>query len=916
MRHPRLQPHGAAAVGLSLALILLSSRAPARTLLAHQSGVARTLLEQVDVLRKEKKEAEALETADRAAEVAKETGDRVTEGDAARAAGRILYALGRYLESQQRYERARAIAVVNGDRLREAQVLHGLANAAWGLGQRADARAAYQQAIALYRDLRMTHEMLQAKHGLQFVLDDRDEKQRLIDLAIAEAVASNDAPAESLLRQDAGDQAFNEGRYAEAYEQLQKAAHIAETAGDRRQQALVFTSLGRLYRAHGELDAAMALYRSALALQEQNGDHYGEVQSLNAIGSTFAKQERYTESLAWYDRAVARGAHLQSPRVDRFLAGARAGSLGAMGAHAPALALLLGALDGEEDPYVRAVRRRTIASAYLGLGNPAAALDHLNQAVSVFRDAKFLDELPPALVLRAHVRELMGDLDGATVDGQEAAALLEQMRQQLIPSDYMKRGFSEWNQYIYGLNIAMSTRRGNTRDAFLTAEQGRARAFLDLLALRSELRQVRTAVDAAPAAGTGAPAQAVTAGGPRSDLTSPFAAVTPSMDRLAATAARLQSTILSYWVGDQATFLWVMTPDGQVRVRRIQTTKVELDRLVRQTLPQAGGTAGDTVTGTTASRGPGLELPDAPLTALRRLHAILIEPAAAILPPSGRVTVVPHGPLFKLSFAALKDKRGRYLIERYTVHYAPSLAALEFTAQSAARLNRHGYLLVADPAPLPSVVDSLDGRPRPLARLPGSGREARAIAALLPPGEATVLDGVRATEPQVKAALHGKRVLHLATHGVVRDGDPLSSFIAVGSTGRDAAHDGRLTAEELYDLDLDSDLVVLSACRSADGPVSGDGIFGLTRALLSAGAPSVIASAWEVADEPTAQLMPDFYKEWLRTGSKIDSLRSAQRSLIRNLRAGRIRAQTPLGRITLPEHPFFWAGFMLIGEPK
>ena len=135
-------------------------------------------------------------------------------------------------------------------------------------------------------------------------------------------------------------------------------------------------------------------------------------------------------------------------------------------------------------------------------------------------------------------------------------------------------------------------------------------------------------------------------------------------------------------------------------------------------------------------------------------------------------------------------------------------------------------------------------------------------------------------------------------------------------TGREAGADGRLTAEELYDVDLDSDLVVLSACRSADGQVSGDGIFGLTRALLSAGTPSVIASAWAVADEPTARLMPDFYKEWLRTGSKIDSLRHAQLALIRNLRAGRVSVQTPIGRITLSEHPLFWAGFMLIGEPQ
>lgn len=911
MTRPR---RGAAALGVCVVLLVVTTVTPARVR-AQQSGVARALLAQVDDLRKERKEAEALDTADRAAEIAKETGDRVTEADAARAAGRILYSMNRFAESQQRYERAGLIAVATGDRLREAQTSHGLANAAWGQGNRATAKTAYLRAIALYTELGMTHQMLQATHGLSFVIDDHAEGRRVLDRAILDAVASHDAPMEGVLRHAAGDAAFIEGRYAEAYEQLQAAARIAETVGDRREQALALTSLGRLYRAHGELDTATTMYRSALEIQEQTGDVYGQVQSLNAIGSSLGKQQRFTEALAIYDRAAERVLRIQSPRSDRFLIGARATALNGLGAYSQALALLLGSLQGEEDPYVRANRRLAVASAYVGLGNQAAALDQLDQVVSGFRETRSLDDLPHALAMRGRVRETIGDLDGAGADVREASALLEEMRRQLVPSDYMKRGFSEDNQYIYGLTIAMSTRRGNTEAAFLSAEQGRARALLDLLALRSELRLARTAADGAAVAGSAVLSPTVTALA-RTGLSSPQVAMTPSMERLAATAARLQSTILSYWVGDDATFLWVMTPEGQLRFRRIQASKSELDKLVRETLPQGSPSAGEPGSWTAAPGGSGLQLPAVSLAALRRLHALLIEPAASLLPPSGRLTVVPHGPLFKLSFAALKDTRGRYLVERYSLHYAPSLAALEFTAESAARPRHDGYLLVADPAPLPSVIDSIDGRPRSLPRLPGSGREARAIAALLPAGTATVLDGLGANEPMVTAALHGKRVLHLATHSIVRDSDPLLSFIAVGSTGRDAAHDGRLTAGEMYDLDLESDLVILSACRSADGPVSGDGIFALTRAILSAGVPSVIASAWEVADEPTAQLMTGFYAEWLRSDSKIDSMRRAQLSLIRNLRAGRVRAQTPLGRITLPEHPFFWAGFMLIGEPK
>ena len=131
-------------VALLTTAVLLVTLSPGTSLHAQQSAAARTLLAQVDGLRKEKKEAEALETADRATTLAAEMGDRVTEADAARMAGRILYSMGRYADSKQRYTRAQAAAVAMNDRVREAQLLHGLANADWGLGRRADARRQYR----------------------------------------------------------------------------------------------------------------------------------------------------------------------------------------------------------------------------------------------------------------------------------------------------------------------------------------------------------------------------------------------------------------------------------------------------------------------------------------------------------------------------------------------------------------------------------------------------------------------------------------------------------------------------------------------------------------------------------------------------------------------------------------------------
>jgi CHAT domain-containing protein len=120
---------------------------------------------------------------------------------------------------------------------------------------------------------------------------------------------------------------------------------------------------------------------------------------------------------------------------------------------------------------------------------------------------------------------------------------------------------------------------------------------------------------------------------------------------------------------------------------------------------------------------------------------------------------------------------------------------------------------------------------------------------------------------------------------------------------------------EIYDIDLNADLVVLSACRTGLGPVSGDGVAGLARAFLYAGTPSVVATLWDVADEPAALLMPTFYGSLRRTPDKAQALRTAQLRLLKALRAGGVKVAGTLGPVTLREHPVLWAGFIVVGRP-
>jgi CHAT domain-containing protein len=272
---------------------------------------------------------------------------------------------------------------------------------------------------------------------------------------------------------------------------------------------------------------------------------------------------------------------------------------------------------------------------------------------------------------------------------------------------------------------------------------------------------------------------------------------------------------------------------------------------------------------------------------------------------------VPHGPLQRLSFAALKDARGRYLLEDYALAYTPSGALLNITAGATAPpAASRGYLFVADPQLPPPEA----GEKR-LTALPGARTEVRAIAKLMPPGQATtLLVGPAADKDSVVQALGGSAVVHFATHGITRDDEPLDSYLALGRRAGDGSGNGRLTAKELYTARLDADLVVLASCQSGGGKPSGDGLSALPRAFFYAGARSVVASVWDVPDEAASRFMPLFYGSWLGGKGKVDALRAAQLKLLGDLRAGRVTVKTPAGDFALPEHPSLWAGFVLLGQ--
>jgi tetratricopeptide (TPR) repeat protein len=263
---------------------------------------------------------------------------------------------------------------------------------------------------------------------------------------------------------------------------------------------------------------------------------------------------------------------------------------------------------------------------------------------------------------------------------------------------------------------------------------------------------------------------------------------------------------------------------------------------------------------------------------LAELGQKLIGPFWNELSKSSAAIVIPHGPLHSLPFQSLRMD-GHYFIETHAISYAPSASVLKFCwKKSTPFTKQHPYsgkpLLVGVPDESISHVMT----------------EINTIANIF--GESDILLGEDATFENVSRGMPTCGVLHLAAHGLFRPEAPLLSSIRLA--------DRWLAVQDIYNLDLKTTLVILSACETGLGhDAGGDDLVGLVRGFLYAGAASLIVSLWTVDDESMTQLVTDFYSHWLAGNSKVEALREAQLSLLKEY-----------------EHPYYWSPLMLVGSEK
>jgi len=294
----------------------------------------------------------------------------------------------------------------------------------------------------------------------------------------------------------------------------------------------------------------------------------------------------------------------------------------------------------------------------------------------------------------------------------------------------------------------------------------------------------------------------------------------------------------------------------------------------------------------------------------RQLYQLLLKPAQHQLRGKTNLVIAPDDSLWELPFQSLMAEDNRYVIERSAVSYVPSLTVLrEMEAQRKRRATEmagYGLLALGNPAIGKETIEraAFTLRYEKLDPLPEAEKEVKALGQLYGNTRSKVYIGAEAREDRLKAEAAQARVLHFATHGILNNASPMYSHLVLAEG--DKNEDGLLEAWELMRLDLKADLAVLSACETARGRFgAGEGVIGLSWAMFIAGVPTTVVSQWKVESASARDLMLVFHQrlraQSLRPVTKAEALRQSALKLMKNPAAS---------------HPFYWAGFVLVGDSR
>jgi CHAT domain-containing protein/tetratricopeptide (TPR) repeat protein len=870
------------------------------------------------------------------------------------------YAIGQadFLPGLQAYDRAAEIYAALGDPVRQAESLIGKLYALMNLGR-------YEQAFA---EGEWAREVLRS-HGEWLTLARLKTNLALLHSRLgrdAEALELLDLARQAYLQLGVEGEAYwprvevnratvlrNLGRYEEAIQACQEADRMFRQMGQEVSSALARQGLAVTYYVMGRYNDALVLLEQAREVFIQDGrqrrtamvdlfisdcllelrrfpavvekcqqarDLFLEIGSRYEAGQALINAARAQRGLRQHDPALAT---LDQARAlfsaDEHQAAATDADLLAaevyldLSKYDRALALAGSSLAGyasREQPLGQARACQVAARAALGAGNENQAHEYLRS----LRDLAARFQLPgleyQGHQLAAELALQHQELETALDSFEKAIQALERLAGDLMVEH--RASFIEDKTGLYEDAVAVCLRQSLPARGLEFAERAKSRALLDLLAHRVDLRlkardpQDQSLVDELVerrsqrnrlirrwAAGEGLGQR-----GAEEVFVQPAAAQQQLLDleqritelwhqllmrnaSYAQEAALWQvhvepvqpflepgTTLVEYFKVGERLVVFVVT-GTQVQAVELTAQLADVDRLIQLLWLNLRSVARLPV-----EHQPALEVNLRGV--LRQLHAALFAPLERLLPDMGSLMVVPHGALHYLPLHALHDGE-RYLLERYDLSYLPMASLLRYCLQErvpggSAVVFGHSYQ----------------------GALPYTLAEARQVAELW--GCQATLEADATLERFYRQA-SAARLLHLAAHGDFRGDNPLFSGLAL--------EDGWVTTLDIFNQQLQAELVTLSACQTGRSVVGGgDELQGLMRAFLAAGAASLLVTLWAVDDQSTAVLMERFYHGLADGQPRRTALQQAQLHLLQDE--------------SLPEryrHPYYWAPFFLVGKP-
>lgn len=854
--------------------------------------------------------------------------------------GELMYAKGNLRKALTYFRDAKNL--LDGDRKGQAKVHLFEGYIAGSIGNREKAVAHISQALNLYRALNDQNGEALALIALGLSHSLKGDDTVAIDLhRSAEKICRSigDGHGQAIALNALGQAYENLGEYPIAMHNYNNALQLFESMGSLDGESVTNCNVGRAKHLSGNLDEALIRYKRCLTLSRAVRKTRTEAQALNEIAKVYIAQGESGLTLKQYAKIEQFYQAIGDHRGQAKTLNTQGDLLVHLGQKQKGLQAYTRALslsEGVGDQGILITTLYNLARVNLDLGFPKTALPFIRRSLVIIQDLR-MNIMSPDL--------RVSYFSGVQKHTQLCVRILMQL-DELHPGD------------------------GYAAEALLVNENGRARALFDLVTesradlrkgsakklleresdLRGMLRsQAQYRMDVSSKGDSAEIAESdnqtielraeyqetlvrlrkSSPGMLASDLPPPF-----DLKQVQIELGESNTLLLEYALGDEQSYLWVVTPNT-VKSHKlpgresIEEAALELYKL---------HTARQRVEGEIDGRYQiDVEAADTRLPETEnRLAQMLLGPVAEQL-GTKRLLVVTEGALQYVPFDALPvppgqragpicyGKRNR-LLETSEVVLLPSFSTLLGLrrARSHASLPTKVVAVIADPvfsphdSRLPELSqrnalaasgnnrdespEILTGGVR-LARLAYASEEADAIASVAPWGTTLVAKGFNAKrETAMSQEVAEYQILHFATHGFLESEHPeLSGIVFTMTDPSGARTNGLMSLQDIYTLDLSAELTVLSACQSALGKdIKGEGLVGLTHSFLAAGSKTVVASLWKVDDRATSFLMADFYKSMLQKGMPPSTaLRWAKLRMMRDERWSA---------------PYFWAGFIAQGE--